>query len=68
MRRRLSALSRRPAVHHISIRPSPTTALVQLAEHLPPAILASRLGRPATPHCPAMAPLRRRPDRLPRSP
>ncbi|MFE2729389.1 hypothetical protein [Kitasatospora sp. NPDC059327] len=39
-----SALSRRLAAHHIPIRPGRTTALVQLAQDIPPAILAPMLG------------------------
>ncbi|OLZ58240.1 hypothetical protein AVW11_28460 [Streptomyces amritsarensis] len=39
-----TALSRRLAAHHIPIRPARTTALVQLAQDLPPAILAPMLG------------------------
>jgi hypothetical protein len=38
------ALARRLAAHHIPIRPARTTALVQLAEDLPPAVLAPLLG------------------------
>ncbi|WP_405691136.1 hypothetical protein [Streptomyces sp. NBC_00057] len=32
------------AAHHIPIRPARTTALVQLAQDLPPAVLAPMLG------------------------
>ncbi|WOX19911.1 hypothetical protein [Streptomyces solicathayae] len=39
-----SVLSRRLAAHHIPIRASRTTALVQLAQDLPPAIFAPMLG------------------------
>ncbi|MFD3657801.1 hypothetical protein [Streptomyces sp. NPDC058620] len=39
-----SALCRRLAAHHIPIRPARTTALIQLAEDLPPAVLAPMLG------------------------
>ncbi|MFB8242673.1 hypothetical protein ACFC58_39690 [Kitasatospora purpeofusca] len=39
-----TALSRCLAAHHIPVRPSRTTALVQLAQDLPPAILAPMLG------------------------
>ncbi|MER5436048.1 hypothetical protein [Streptomyces sp. NPDC002588] len=38
------ALARRLAAHHIPVRPARTTALVQLAEDLPPAVLAPLLG------------------------
>ncbi|MFC9759981.1 hypothetical protein [Streptomyces sp. NPDC056921] len=39
-----AALAWRLAAHHIPIRPARTTALVQLAEDLPPAVLAPLLG------------------------
>ncbi|MFE7403602.1 hypothetical protein [Streptomyces sp. NPDC057557] len=39
-----AVLARRLAAHHIPIRPARTTALVQLAEDLPPAVLAPLLG------------------------
>ncbi|MEW1892216.1 hypothetical protein [Streptomyces sp. NPDC085659] len=39
-----TALARRLAAHHIPIRPARTTALVQLAQDLPPAVLAPMLG------------------------
>jgi hypothetical protein len=39
-----TALARRLAAHHIPIRPTRTTALIQLAQDLPPAVLAPMLG------------------------
>ncbi|MEV0188293.1 hypothetical protein ACIPYS_07875 [Kitasatospora sp. NPDC089913] len=39
-----TTLCRRLTAHHIPIRPARTTALVQLAQDLPPAILAPMLG------------------------
>ncbi|MFB6879169.1 hypothetical protein [Streptomyces sp. NPDC056323] len=39
-----AALARRRAAHHIPIWPARTTALVQLAEDLPSAVLAPLLG------------------------
>lgn len=39
-----TVLARRLRAHHIPIRPARTTALVQLAQDLPPAILAPMLG------------------------
>ncbi|MER6504456.1 hypothetical protein ABT218_35335 [Streptomyces sp. NPDC001455] len=39
-----ATLARRLAAHHIPIRPARTTALVQLSEDLPPAVLAPLLG------------------------
>ncbi|KOG22557.1 MULTISPECIES: hypothetical protein [Streptomyces] len=39
-----TVLARRLAVHHIPIRPARTTALVQLAQDLPSAVLAPMLG------------------------
>ncbi|MBZ9644322.1 hypothetical protein [Streptomyces sp. PSKA30] len=39
-----TVLARRLAAHHIPIRPTRTTALVQLAQDLPPAVLAPMLG------------------------
>lgn len=39
-----TVLARRLAAHHIPIRPARTTALIQLAQDLPPAVLAPMLG------------------------
>ncbi|SCE05053.1 hypothetical protein GA0115237_10884 [Streptomyces sp. ScaeMP-6W] len=39
-----TVLARRLTAHHIPVRPARTTALVQLAQDLPPAILAPMLG------------------------
>lgn len=39
-----TVLARRLTAHHIPVRPARTTALVQLAQDLPPAVLAPMLG------------------------